>query len=48
VDSVIDLSRLLGQLPIEYLAIIVALAGLALAGFAIHAVYSIAKHKDRP
>ena len=33
----------LTKLPIEYLVILVALAGLGVAALAIHAVYSIAK-----
>jgi hypothetical protein len=37
----------LGNLPFEYLIMFVSLAGMALAAFAIHAVWSIAKHKER-
>jgi hypothetical protein len=37
------LSDSLGRLPLEYLALFVALGALALAFFAIHAVWSMAK-----
>ena len=35
------------QVPVEHLAILLALAGIALAGFAIHAVMTLIKRKER-
>jgi len=35
----------LGRLPFEYLVLVVALAALGLAYFAIHVVWSIAKQR---
>lgn len=42
-----DLTLMLGQLPIDRLVLILALAAFGLAAFAIHAVSSIAKDKRR-
>ena len=38
---------ILGELPAESLILLVALGAIALAAFAIHAVWSIAKQKGR-
>ncbi|GJE02710.1 hypothetical protein [Methylobacterium isbiliense] len=42
-----EISTTLGQVPIEHLAVMAVLAGFALAGFAIHAVWSLARDKER-
>ncbi len=34
------------RFPMEYVLALIALGAMALAGFAIHAVHSIAKKKD--
>lgn len=42
-----ELSATLGHMPLEALALIAVLGGFALAGFAIHAVWSLARDKER-
>ena len=44
-QSITTLADHMGQMPLEYLTIFVALAALGLAAFAIHAVLSIAKKR---
>ena len=44
-DKVERLARTLHEMPLAYLTVFLALAALALAGFAIHVVYSIAKSR---
>lgn len=46
-SDIANLLQTLSGLPIEYLVSLVALAGLGVAGFAIHAVHSIVKGRDR-
>lgn len=46
-DKVPDLVTLLAQMPIEHLLGLIALAAVGLAAFAIHAVSSLAKDRDR-
>lgn len=43
-----ELSKNIGQLPIEHLVGVVLLAGFGLSAFAIYAVFSIAREKGRP
>ena len=40
-----NLVALLPDIPLAHLAVLVSLGGLALAGFAIHAVLTIAKRR---
>ncbi len=46
-ETLSDLIKALGHMPIEHLLGLIALAALALAAFAIHAVSSEAKDKER-
>jgi hypothetical protein len=41
------ITETLKQMPVESLILLVPLGGMALAAFAIHAVWSIAKQKGR-
>lgn len=41
-----ETTKTLGQLPIEYLLIFVALAAIGLATFAIHTVYSVVRNRE--
>ncbi len=41
-----EITKNLGQLPIDYLVIFVALSAIALAAFAIHTVYCVVKHQE--
>lgn len=45
-SDVIELIAGGAKFPMEYVLALIALAAFALAGFAIHAVHSIAKKKD--
>jgi hypothetical protein len=45
VDKIEHLARTLQTMPIAYLAVFLGFGALALAGFAIHAVYSMAKER---
>jgi hypothetical protein len=46
-DAFSKLATTLAGLPIEQLAMLLALAVVCVAGYAIHAIYSVAKKKDR-
>jgi hypothetical protein len=46
-DWLANLAGSLGKMPLEYLAMLVGLAAIGLAAFAIHAVASIAKGSGR-
>ncbi|WP_287263752.1 hypothetical protein [Mesorhizobium sp.] len=46
-DTVPELINNVGQMPIEHVLGLVALGAIGLAAFAIHAVSSHAKGKDR-
>jgi hypothetical protein len=46
-DSLNTLTQTLGGLPLVTLILIVALAAIGLAGFAIHSVCSIVKERDQ-
>jgi hypothetical protein len=45
--ELVALAGALAKMPVEGLALLVSLAGIGLAGFAIYAVLSIARHKGR-
>lgn len=42
-----EITNSIANVPVEHLAIILGLAGIALAAFAIHAVLTVIKHKGR-
>ncbi len=41
-----ETTKTLGQLPIEYLLVFLALAAIGLAAFAIHAIYSVVHNQE--
>jgi hypothetical protein len=46
-NSVSQLAKTLGGLPLEYLILFVALSAIGLAAFSIHAICWVVKQRDR-
>lgn len=46
-ETVPEVITMVGHMPIEHVLGLIALAVIGLAAFAIHAVSSLAKNKDR-
>lgn len=46
-DSLVEAFKIALTVSPDRLAGLVALSGIALAGFAIHVIYSVTKNKDR-